>query len=151
MRQIERIPIVIDFFKSNDKAFRKFTRQTETLTEASWKEVKKEWLDNYDQRLGQLLINQGFIVDNFNIWDKEETDWLVENGYFKFEDIHFWGVNYTKDMKLLTKTKYVLLKDLEDNHIENIIKFFKDRNITISPNYLNYFNKRLEHANIKSS
>lgn len=36
-----------------------------------------------------------------------------------------WGVNYNKDKKLLPKTKWTLLKDLENDHLDALFEYSK--------------------------
>ncbi len=114
----------------------------------SWNLIEKTWLENPDLRFGQLLCNLRLIhhleIEN-HIWNVEETIWLVDNNHCTFEEIHFWGINYFKNGKLRKTTKYKLLRDLDLEHIKNIIKFFKDNNAIekIPQRYLNYFNKRI--------
>lgn len=155
MRQKLRIPIVLEIFKqTNNGAFQKFlgldnfqTLQVIDKIEMQTPKLKTFWERNPDQRLGQLLSNM-FVVDKDTenrIWNIEEDDWLIENGYCNIEDIKFWGVNYYKNGKKRKTTKFKLLKDLETDHIENIIKFFEDQNMLhrLNKEYLEYFNKRV--------
>jgi len=155
MRQKLRIPIVLEIFKqTNNGVFQKFlgldnfqTLQVIDKIEMQTPKLKTFWERNPDQRLGQLLSNM-FVVDKDTenrIWNIEEDDWLIENGYCNIEDIKFWGVNYYKNGKKRKTTKFKLLKDLETDHIENIIKFFEDQNMLhrLNKEYLEYFNKRI--------
>ena len=110
--------------------------------------IKKTWNEHPDLRFGQLLCNLRLIPDiniENHIWNIEETIWLVDNNYCTFEEIHFWGVNYFKNGKLRKNVKYKLLRELDIEHIKNIIKFFEERNAInrIPQRYLNYFNQRL--------
>ena len=70
-----------------------------------------------------------------------ESDWLVENGYCKFRDIKFWGNNYDKNMKLLKKTKWRLIKDMNTDHIRAILKRNFCRNNKL---YIEIFKKELK-------
>lgn len=106
-------------------------------------DIRKQWKKYPDYRLGQLLINQGYIPDYYKLWNVEEDDWLIENKALKIEDIKFWGNTYDKDMNRLSETRYILLKDLEDSHIAAILDFFDDGLVKINENYLKYFNKRI--------
>ena len=113
----------------------------------NWNLIEKEWLKSPDQRFGQLLSNLGLVskeIEN-HIWNIEEDDWLIKNGYCNIEDIKFWGVNYYKNGKQRKSTKYKLLKDLDNDHIQNIIKFFEKYNVLdqLPKDYLKYFNKRI--------
>ena len=113
----------------------------------NWDLIEKEWLKSPNQRVGQLLSNLGLVskeIEN-HIWNIEEDDWLIQNGYCNIEDISFWGVNYYKNGKKRKTTKFVLLKNLDVDHIKNIIKFFEDQNMLhkLNKDYLEYFNKRI--------
>ena len=115
----------------------------------NWNLIEKEWLKSPDQRFGQLLSNLGLVskeIEN-HIWNIDEDDWLIQNGYCNIEDIKFWGVNYYKNGKQRKTTKFKLLKDLDTDHIKNIIKFFEKYNALEQLNikYLEYFNKRIKN------
>ena len=107
----------------------------------------KKWNNNPDQRFGQLLSNLNLVDKEIedHIWNIEEDDWLIQNGYCNIEDIKFWGINYYKNGKKRKSTKYKLLKDLDNDHIQNIIKFFEKYNTLdfLPKDYLKYFNKRI--------
>ena len=53
--------------------------------------------------------------------------------------------SYYKNNKKRKTTRFVLLKDLDTDHIKNIIKFFEDQNALhrLNKEYLEYFNKRI--------
>ena len=114
----------------------------------NWEEIEEEWLKYPDCRLGQLLVNLNLIpsknIEN-HIWNIEEDDWLIKNGYCNIEDIKFWGVNYYKNGKQRKTTKFKLLKDLDIDHIKNIIIFFEKYNSLdkLNKEFLEYFNKRI--------
>jgi hypothetical protein len=142
MRNELRIPIIIDFFDKNPEVLNKFLG-TECNTEEIIQFLEKFWSNSYDQRLGQLLLNNE-LTENGSVWHVEEVDWLIDNGYFKFEDLNFWGINYDKDGNRLPETEFKLLKDLDLNHIKNIIKWYQDRGLYLNLKYTEYFNKRIE-------
>jgi len=145
MRAKERIPIVLEFFKNNKEAYLKFINSddTEEYNEfiRCYNRLSESWLNNSDYRFGQLLINTDIISDS-NIWNTEEQEWLVKNNYFKFEDIHFWGVNFDKDMNKLKTPYKKLLSELDDDHIENILKISNN----INQQYLKYFIQRTKQV-----
>lgn len=149
MRRIERIPIIINFFKTNKiKILRDFIGQKEVAPIVeNWDEIEKEWNNHPDYRMGQLLINMGLISAG-KTWLEEEVDWLTEYNYFKFEELHFWGRNYDKDMNQLPRTEFIPLKDLTTDHIKAIIKFIKEQGQQLSSEYLEYFKKRINHEKI---
>lgn len=114
----------------------------------NWDLIEETWNKYPDLRFGQLLCNLRLIPDLIienHIWNIEEDNWLITNNYCNIEDIKFWGVNYYKNGKRRKITKFKLLKDLDIDHIEQIIIFFKKYNTLdkLNKNYLDYFNKRL--------
>lgn len=95
MRRKERIWKIMKFFKNNKKAF----NEINNIKKGNYHKV---FLDNYeelfykflnypDYRFSQLLINEGIVPDNGN-WNREESQWVVEKGYMKPEEILLWGV-----------------------------------------------------------
>ena len=111
--------------------------------------IEKTWNEYPDSRFGQLLCYLRLIPDltiENHIWNIEEDEWLIRNGYCKIEDVKFWGVLYYKNGNKRKKVKHVLLKDLKTDHIKNIIKFFEKYNSLdkLNKKYLEYFNKRIE-------
>lgn len=155
MRQKLRIPIVLEIFKqTNNGAFQKFlglnnfqTLQVIDKIEMSGFDIKAYWEKHSDYRWGQLLSNLRLVdkeTEN-HIWNIEEDDWLIRNGYCNIEDIKFWGVNYYKNGKQRKTTKFKLLRDLDINHIKNIVIFFEKYNSLdkLNKEYLEYFNKRI--------
>ena len=151
MRQKLRIPICLKLLFQNkilhDFLNTKVTKKVELLSvlHQNWELIEKEWGKYPDSRFGQLLSNLGLVpkdVEDY-IWNIEEDDWLISNGYCNIEDIKFWGVNYYKNGKKRKSTKCVLLKDLKTDHIQNIIKFLEGRLHRIPVKYLEYFNKRI--------
>jgi hypothetical protein len=150
MRNKNRIPIVLNLMLNKEILFHFLDTSSQRIINRiynNWENIEKEWLENPDLRLGQLLFNRDFILDHpYNI---EEDDWLIKNNYIQFEEIKFWGINYDKNGNKLPKTEYKLLKDLDDEHIQNIINFFKKYNALnqLPKDYLEYFNKRINNLN----
>jgi len=55
-----------------------------------------------------------------------------------FEDIREqfqWGKNKNKDGSVLEKTQWILLKDLETDHLEAILQYFLENKNCDHPNY----------------
>ena len=154
MRQKLRIPIVLEKMLISNK-LRKFlgteNQNTINIIYDNWENITKEWIKYPDYRFGQLLSNLNLVdKDTENrIWNIEEDDWLIKNGYCNIEDIKFWGVNYYKNGKQRKTTKFKLLKDLDIDHIRNIIIFFEKYNSLdkLNKEYLDYFNKRINNLN----
>lgn len=142
MRLKERIPVFLDNVNWNKlakrwdldiSAFDYIKPANEPIAEG----VIDYWNENYDQRFGQVLINLNSIEDTFRIWHDEEQTILLEQGC-KLRDIILWGNNFNKEGERLPKTKWILVKDLNTDHIKAIldtqflnltadyIKMFKD-------------------------
>lgn len=152
MRNVKRIPIVLDLInwshfitdnteiKETDDVLPKLIKQiVENINN-----IKKIWIKYPDSRLGQLLINENYLPDYQKLWFVEEIDWLIDNNYCKYEDIHFWGKTRDSKGKLLDETQYILLKDLTDSHISAIIDWF-DESLTskLNSEYKKYFENRI--------
>ena len=151
MRNSKRIPVVLDLMLNKEILLHFLNTSSQKLIDDlynNWEEIEEEWLKYPDCRLGQLLVNLNLIpskdIENY-IWNIEEDDWLIKNGYCNIEDIKFWGVNYYKNGKQRKTTKFKLLKDLDIDHIRNIIIFFEKYNSLdkLNKEYLEYFNKRI--------
>ena len=151
MRNKNRIQIVLDLMLNKEILLHFLNTSSQKLIDDlynNWEEIKEEWLKYPDCRLGQLLVNLNLIPSKnieHIIWNIEEDDWLIKNGYCHIEDIKFWGVNYYKNGKPRKTTKFKLLRDLDINHIKNIIIFFEKYNSLdkLNKEYLEYFNKRV--------
>jgi hypothetical protein len=84
------------------------------------------WVENPDQRLTQVLVNMGIIENVSGTWYyMEETEYMITSHTLKPEEILFWG-SYGKDGQ--QKLKYILLKDMESEHIEACLKTQKNMN-----------------------
>ena len=141
MRCKERLPIVYNIFKNRKDLFFKFI---ENVDEQSWERFIENYesllesnIKYFDIRFGQHLINEGIIWDG-NAWYKEEVDFLVKEGVRKYEEIHFWGSRGENGDEPL---KFTALQDLDLDHIKNIIRDIP----RINPQYLEYFNSRLNN------
>ena len=148
MRQKLRIQIVLDLMLNKETLLSFLNTSSQKIIDDiynSWEVITLEWKSCPDYRFGQLLGNLDIISKDIEdyIWNIEEDDWLIKNGYCNIEDIKFWGVNYYKNGKQRKTTKYKLLKDLDNDHIQNIIKFFEKYNTLdfLPKDYLKYFNK----------
>lgn len=101
------------------------------------------WKENPDLRIGQLLINLGFVIDNPQVWNDEESDILKAQG-LPPEEYLFWTSVYDKDEKLLENPITKLIKNLDKSHILAIKSHFNKKGVFISPDYVTAFNNVLE-------
>lgn len=157
MRNPKRIPIVLERINwinflvsvlSDPTPIQVATLNTKIVENLP--EIERVWKQYPDLRLGQLLINFFEFPDQNKLWNIEEVDYLIEEEKVPLEEICFWGINYFKNGNPREKTKFVLLKDLSNDHIENIISFFKERGIKLYEKYEEYFNERLKNDKSKT-
>lgn len=106
----------------------------------------KDWTDNPDMRIAQMLVTCNIIPNIPGFWYyKEDYKVLVDAGLAEARDILHWGQNYDKDMNRLPKTLWKPIKDLGTAHITAIlgdIKAGKMKNIR--PGYIEAFELELE-------
>lgn len=152
MRNEKRIPIVLKAFEKKD-TLKKFLKPhvtnnfvIETILSHLDNLIKGYWLKNPDQRFGQLLINQGYIA-NSSLWFREEVDWLIDNKIVKARNILFWGKVYDKNMNMLPKTEWVLIKDMTKSHIKAILRDIKSGKMSCRLDYMILFKKELKLKN----
>lgn len=150
MRNPKRIPIVLerinwDLFLKECVKYRDLLEFLHLKHRVSNRifEIEKIWKQYPDLRLGQLLINFFEFPDSDKLWNVEEIDYLVDIQGIGIEEVSFWGVNLFKNGTPRKKTKFVLLKDLEDSHVESILNYFNERGVKIFSKYENYFKERL--------
>ena len=123
MRLKKRIPVflrLLDFDKLENRWGIEFDRELrDKLKSNSFMEL---WELVPDQRFGQFLINRMLVRDNSTVWFDEEYSILKDQGLPEREYM-FWGRSFDKNMNRLSKTEYILIKDLTTNHVKAIIKF----------------------------
>ena len=101
------------------------------------------WINNPDQRIGQVLINLNLIDSTLGVWIDEESEILLNQGIAP-EDCLYWTSIYNKDGNLLDEPVSKLLKDLDTDHILNIYKYvYIKNNKTLSDTYDLAFNNIL--------
>jgi len=167
MRAKQRVPIILDIFKSRkvkekflnflfkpDSAIQLdlFKKQLFQLIDdmvKKWKEKEDDiaayWKKSPHLRLTQVLTNKNIIPHTPGMWFyTEETYFLIANSLIEPRDILFWGQNYDENGKLLPKTKYILIKDMEISHIEAILKGYESHKLRVDEYYLEVFRNELK-------
>lgn len=145
MRPKERIKI---FFRLIDWKFLSNRWEIENLSSKMlnnkpYINISEQWLKYPDMRFGQLLINLGLIEDNLKIWLDEEVNILKDQGV-NLREFLLWGSIYDKDKNLLDNITYRLIKDLDTNHIKNILKDFKESDKKLNPLFEKTFKEELK-------
>ncbi|HNG96678.1 MAG TPA: hypothetical protein PLW93_00225 [Candidatus Absconditabacterales bacterium] len=106
-----------------------------------------------DLRLAQHLINNGFVEETTDkYWYHDECGVTMEKLGFKRRDFAIRG-GYGKNGD--EPLQYKIIRDLDDEHIENIIKHMEEKNKQacdgpiryFSTNQINKFKEELEYRN----
>jgi len=150
MRNPKRIPIILDKIDwqmfvnecAKDSTDELTKKALLTRIQRDIKRIRDFWLEYPDLRLGQLLINDGYLDDTQFAWNVEEIDWMIKTGQLDFEDICFWGKNFDKDGNKLPKTEYITLREVTPEHAQAILDFIEKHNRHLPMRYLNYFKKK---------
>ena len=111
-------------------------------------DVRKYWEENYDQRFGQMLINLCVIPDHFHIWMDEDLKILLDQGCNP-RDVVLWGSIYDENHKPLDKIKYRLVRDMDTNHIQSILKDIEERKYNLPKDYIIMFTDELNYRKSK--
>lgn len=89
-------------------------------------EQLEEWKQRPDLRLSQYLINNWLVEETTDKYRYHDECWVtMEKLWFKWRDfaIRWWyGKNWDE------KLQYKIIRDLDDEHIENIIKHMEKKN-----------------------
>lgn len=104
--------------------------------------IENEWKKSPDQRFGQLLINLGLIQDNLKDWNIEITDLPIPHNIIR--EIQTWGTYGWKFS--LEEKKELYIKDLETDHIKNIIKTQNH----LSDNFINVLKNEIKFKKNKN-
>lgn len=147
MRIVERIPVFLNLVDLNKLTEDwKLEIPLEDVLSSYEGNFQKTWEKYYDLRFGQLLINLGLIYDNFYIWNVEEDDILKKQGV-KEREYKFWGSVFDEHGLKRPNIVYKLIKDLDANHLNNIIYSFKNRTMYINEEDLKLIKEELAIKN----
>lgn len=161
MRRPERIPIILELLKDDSnrrKVLEKYFKPKEdTQLEIGmpyfeidnilvrWNKMfhifSKSWQHNPDLRLSQALVNSNVMPNFSGFWYYlEDETTMISTSILEPRDIIFWGQNYDKDFNRLPETNYILIKNMNTDHIQAII----NQNPGMNPKYIEYFNNELK-------
>ncbi len=91
---------------------------------------------------GQSYLKRSFINKN----DYKELSVYDNNRHMTRRSKLFWGQSYDKNMKRLKETRWVLIKNLDTDHIEAILQNVK----TIHPLYKETLQREIIYRNNKN-
>lgn len=81
--------------------------------------IEELWKQVPDMRFCQLLINLGIITPGTDSWYTEDEDILINTLDINPSEVLYWGTRGKTGTK---PVKYVLIKDLDTDHIKAILK-----------------------------
>lgn len=150
MRLKERIPVFIE--QLNESTLHKIFidwfgtnfEKTELLVLQDINKIECYWLKNHDLRFTQVLVNMGYIPNTPGFWYYSEDDEVLLKADCDSRDILFWGQNYDKDMNRLPETNWILIKNMNTDHIKAVIAFMGEK---LPSRYKTAFSKELERRN----
>jgi len=155
MRPKERIPIFLKLVDWNKLLVERWEIKEingiefKSRSNDYYKHVfEDEWLKVPDQRIGQLMINSGFLPDQMNIWMDEEHDILHDQG-IDTKEFLLWGVNFDKDRNKLPETQWKLCTELETDHIAKILDEVNEGLYVIGKLYTDTFESILDERKRK--
>ncbi len=119
--------------------------------ENNWDKFKTFWKNNTQLRLSQVLINLD-IMDNYPgvYYYYTDTATIISAGLLEERDIYLWGNNYDKSGNKLNSVKYILIKNIETEHIKKIIEEVENQKLYVSEKYLKLFVRELQRRKDES-
>lgn len=147
MRPKERIPIFLD--KINFDYLQKrwdIDLSNEVRGLIMSEPVRKYWESAPDLRFGQMLINLDYIPDMIAIWMDEDLQILLDQGC-EPREVVLWGNNYDVNHNLLPEIRWILIKDMNTDHIKQILKEVENNRYNLKQSYLDLFRKELQIRN----
>ena len=148
MRTVKRLRFLYKFFKSK-KNFKMYLRdivQLESKNEINyWSETffsnfqryKKFHKENPYLRFSQVL--QFFNLYKQGFWFFIEDDIMLMK-FVPAREVLYWGNNYSEKGNRLKKTNWVLIKNMDTEHIKRVL----ESNFTNNLVYLKAFNDELK-------
>lgn len=138
MRVKARIPILWDIFMYNTERVLKFLVKDgyfEAYARLQSKpELKEVWIKNPDWRFVQLLENES-IIPSSEFYNTEDERLFVLTGVADAREVCLWGSILNKKGERLKEMVFVPLCEMEDSHIENVLKHHEENGFYVS----NYF------------
>ena len=146
MRNEKRIDIFLGLLDW-DRFYKQF--EIPPLTDNQFANFVETWREHFDMRCGQLLINLGYAPDSQLLWTIEEED-IIKSQNIPIREYFLWGQSFDSDGNRLMKINYILLKDMDSDHIQAVIKLLEMKAGLVIPGYsksLKLFKDELEFRN----
>jgi hypothetical protein len=146
MRTVKRLKFLYKFFKSK-KNFKIYLRDIVELESANeikvWSEnfhlcyydLKKLHNEYPNLRFSQILQHMG-LYQSGTWFYKEDYEVLIELGV-QPREVLYWGNNYSKNNNRLKKTNWMLIKDMDTEHIEAVLNNHFTHNVMYMKCFIN--------------
>jgi hypothetical protein len=136
MRVKKRLTYLWKFFKKEKNVYNFFTKILNTSEEQAleytkiflglYTELKQFHKENYDLRFTQVIQIKIAYFPGFQFYMEDAE--VLEKLNVPLRLLLYWGQNYDVNNNKLKKTKYILIKDLDTDHIEAILQNVKNIN-----------------------
>lgn len=146
MRLENRIPILWDLFvKNQDVVFNYLLGDTaygckKIFISLGADELLKAWKENPDWRFVQLLTNYA-VIPHSRYYNTEDERLFVDMRLIDARDIYFWGTIFNEDGERLESVKFDTIAELEQSHLEAILKHNEENNFYLSNFYFQLLSK----------
>lgn len=149
MRTVKRLKFLYKFFKSK-KNFKMYLRDIVKLESANeikaWSEIfylnfyssKTYHKNNPHLRFSQILQHIGLYKEGF--WYHIEDETVLMGLGVEPREVLYWGNNLSKNNNRLKKTNWMLIKDMDTEHIQTVL----NNNFTYNLTYLKCFINELK-------
>ena len=146
MRTVKRLKFLYKFFKSK-KNFKIYLRDIVGLESANeikaWCEIfylnfystKAHHKDNPHLRFSQILHHMGLYKEGF--WYHIEDEAVLMSLGVEPREVLYWGNNLSKNNNRLKKTNWMLIKDMDTEHIKAVLSNNFTHNVTYMKCFIN--------------
>lgn len=85
-------------------------------------DIKEKWYEMPDMRFSQILVYLSYINNESGFWYYYEEDEILKIQGYKPRDYVYWGNIFDKNGNKLPEVNYILIKDMNLDHMQTLIK-----------------------------
>ncbi len=108
-------------------------------------DLKKLHNEYPDLRFSQILQHMGLYKEGF--WYHIEDEAVLMSLGVEPREVLYWGNNYSKNNNRLKKTNWMLIKDMDTEHIKAVLSNNFTHNVTYMKCFINELKLRENDAN----
>jgi hypothetical protein len=98
----------------------------EPLTPLQFSKFINQWYEFPGSNVLQILANLDFITFQGHLWMTSDVEIFTELGYEPREFV-YWGNTMDEGGRIFDRTNWILIRDLDTNHVKNIIKHIQSQ------------------------